>query len=150
MTDWHVVPDRSVGKAGVQIYRDGKYIMRIALDDLGIPEHEMELLCRWLPSKIGSLLEEPKQACSTCGCGKPSNDVQDADAVPDPFAKEIVPAAGNEPAAGDEPAEGEEQDEPEEEGDESEGAEPAGDEPEEEEDPEEGEPVAELSPAGEE
>ncbi len=96
MTDWHVVPDRSAGKAGVQIYRDGEYVMRIALADVGIPEHEMGLLCRWLPNKIGALLEPPvqeKQGCATCGCADAD------DAAADPFEREIEP-------------EGEEEDDP--------------------------------------
>lgn len=63
MTDWHVVPDRSFGKAGVQIYRDGKFIKRFSMAELGVPENEMDLLCRWLPEKLAAegeaLLAEP-------------------------------------------------------------------------------------------
>jgi hypothetical protein len=54
MTSWHVIPDRSLGKVGIQVYQDGQFCQRIVLADVGIPEDEVGFLCSWLPEKLAA------------------------------------------------------------------------------------------------
>ena len=77
MTSWHVIPDRSLGKVGIQVYRDGQLYRRIALADVGIPEGEVGFVCSWLPEKLAVDPDLLKAAQP----GEPSG----------PYAEKLVP-----------------------------------------------------------
>lgn len=50
--DWSAVPD--IKTASVHVYYKGDPIVRIAARDLNIPDSEVALVARWLPSKLAS------------------------------------------------------------------------------------------------
>jgi hypothetical protein len=53
-SEWRAIPDK---QASVHIFRNGEPVVRLAAEDLGVPEEEVSLLCQWLPKKLSESKE---------------------------------------------------------------------------------------------
>jgi ribosomal subunit interface protein len=50
-SEWQVIPDK---QANIHVFKNGEPLVRVAAQDLGIPDDEVTVLARWLPEKLAS------------------------------------------------------------------------------------------------